>query len=376
MSEPKGSESRPQLSLIENALSLRSTANIGPDAFTNTNPLWNPPWGRGIYGGAIIAQCLSAAQATVPLSFTVHSVHGYFIFAANKHLPIVYHVERLRDGKSVTTRGVRARQDGKCVFAATLSFIRQGIAEKRIEHAVPMPTNFTPPPDDIDLTHILSKAGQTDEKRPYDCVRCPVDSFGRPETRKLRNWIRARGPIRNCLLSDSTNEEGLELEIGLGMDGVGKMHHAHVVALAYMTDTYFIGTAARVHNASRFASEHGVNRRPPLLDGTGTDQNIVDIDRQRFFEQLAREELDENRDFLENDKHIGMMVSLDHTIYFHNPCLFRADEWMLMEMESPWAGNERALVVQRIWSKDGILVATCMQEGLVRLFQDTEKSQL
>jgi len=57
-----------------------------------------------------------------------------------------------------------------------------------------------------------------------------------------------------------------------------------------------------------------------------------------------------------------MMVSLDHTIYFHNPRHFRADEWMLEEMETPWAGDNRGLVMQKIWSSDGTLIATCIQE--------------
>lgn len=56
------------------------------------------------------------------------------------------------------------------------------------------------------------------------------------------------------------------------------------------------------------------------------------------------------------------MVSLDHSIYFHNPLAFRADEWMLTEMESPWAGEGRGLAIQKIWSKDGTLIATCTQE--------------
>ena len=66
---------------------------------------------------------------------------------------------------------------------------------------------------------------------------------------------------------------------------------------------------------------------------------------------------------------IGMMVSLDHTIYFHRPREIRADEWLFSEMESPWAGDGRGLVLQRIWNRKGVLVASCVQEGLVRLKQ-------
>lgn len=67
-------------------------------------------------------------------------------------------------------------------------------------------------------------------------------------------------------------------------------------------------------------------------------------------------------------KEVGMMVSLDHSIYFHNPRAFRADEWMLTEMESPWAGEGRGLAIQKIWSKDGLLIATCMQEVCICFF--------
>jgi acyl-CoA thioesterase len=59
---------------------------------------------------------------------------------------------------------------------------------------------------------------------------------------------------------------------------------------------------------------------------------------------------------------LGMSTSLDHSIYFHRPSSFRADEWLLAEMETPWAGHGRGLVVQKIWSMDGTLVATCIQE--------------
>lgn len=59
---------------------------------------------------------------------------------------------------------------------------------------------------------------------------------------------------------------------------------------------------------------------------------------------------------------VGMMVSLDHTIYFHRPMEVRADQWLCSEMDSPWSGDGRGLVMQRIWNMEGRLVATCVQE--------------
>ena len=105
---------------------------------------------------------------------------------------------------------------------------------------------------------------------------------------------------------------------------------------------------------------------------------------KEYLEKIAREEDEERAEAKANrgainpedeGKRIGMMVSLDHTIFFHNPREFRADEWMLTEMETPWAGDGRGLVLQRIWSKQGVLIATCVQEGLVRLEQDGDRER-
>lgn len=99
-----------------------------------TSELWHPPGARGIYGGAVIAQCLAAAQHTVPppspangnAVFLIHSMHCYFVLAGDPTISILYHVERVREGKSFITRTVQARQRGKCIFTTTLSFMREG----------------------------------------------------------------------------------------------------------------------------------------------------------------------------------------------------------------------------------------------------------
>jgi acyl-CoA thioesterase 8 len=139
---------------IENVLELTQLSDIDPDLFTNARPLWHPPGARGIFGGAAIAQCLSAAQKTVPENFTVHSMHCYFILAGNSEIPIIYHVERVRSGKSFATRTVQARQRGKVIFTTTCSFVRQNSGgEKKVEHATPMPDCPGPVEGMDDLDH-------------------------------------------------------------------------------------------------------------------------------------------------------------------------------------------------------------------------------
>ena len=119
-----------------------------PDQANWSRELWHPPGARGIYGGAVIAQCLAAAQKTIPApseangnaEFLIHSMHCYFVLAGDASIPILYHVERVRDGKSFMTRTVQARQMGKCIFTTTLSFMREGsCGEQTVDHAWDLP---------------------------------------------------------------------------------------------------------------------------------------------------------------------------------------------------------------------------------------------
>ena len=139
----------------------------------------------------------------------------------------------------------------------------------------------------------------------------PADSSD-PHVKKTRQWVRATGRI--------SAEGG---------------HQAHLNALAYMSDSYFIGTVARIHGLVK------VN------------------DRSSDSQPAKKPEMAEPKD----DREVGMMVSLDHTIYFHNPRNFRADDWLLTEMESPWSGDGRGVATQEIYTRDGLLVATCVQEA-------------
>lgn len=139
-----------------------------------------------------------------------------------------------------------------------------------------------------------------------------------------------------------------------------------------MTDSYFIGTVSRVHDIPRFSSPAELEK---LLKALKNPSDLDDGDITRALKELKEEEAADlqrriegalsqatNEQNRKDQTEVGMMVSLDHSIYFHNPRAFRADEWMLMEMESPWAGEGRGLAIQKIWSKDGVLIATCTQE--------------
>ncbi|KAL8834405.1 MAG: hypothetical protein Q9170_003773 [Blastenia crenularia] len=341
----------PAKSVIENVLELTPLTSIAPDIFTNTRELWHPPGARGVYGGAVIAQCLSAAQQSIPPPspsngnsvFLIHSMHCYFVLAGDSAIPIVYYVERVRDGKSFITRTVQARQKGKCIFTTTLSFVREGSAgQETINHGWDMPS------DAVDKLH--RALGENDSKSdtdaealgvqtsgPFETIRLPIENNASSniQWKKTRQWIKARGRITS---TDSPQ--------------------AHLSALAYMSDSYFIGTVARVHNLWRFSSS--ASRK----DQSKTKKH-----------EMAKMEEDENSEADEQNPRasVGMMVSLDHTIYFHRPREIKADEWLLSENESPWSGDGRGLVYQRIWNKEGVLVASCVQEYKLPLFRSNPR---
>ncbi|PWW79862.1 Thioesterase/thiol ester dehydrase-isomerase [Tuber magnatum] len=304
----------PEKSKIENNLEITVLGELGEGFFTNTRVLHKPSGARGIYGGCVIAQALAVAQKTVPPGMKIHSMHCYFILAGNNTVPIIYHVENIRAGRSYATRSVHAKQKGQTIFTMTSSFTRP-ISEdtdepkRTVQHSTQFPKEVPAPEDcptgaqtisewlsegriDAEVAELLREREASD---PFEFRKAGIvsDTPGTDPTHKIqRQWVRVRGNI--------SDEE------------------AHLPALAYFSDSFFLGTVSRVNPQARYGK-------------------------------------------------VGMMLSLDHTIYFHNARKTRMDRWLLVEYDSPWAADERALVTQRIWDPEVGLLATCYQEGLMRL---------
>lgn len=233
-------------------------------------------------------------------------MHCYFVLAGDAEIPVMYYVEHVREGKSFATRTVQARQRGKCIFTTTLSFMREDSwGRSAVRHAIPLPSGTEIPEEN-------GPESDGDGSSPFVSRRIEIlnKDSKHPHEKKARQWIKARGRI---------SEEG--------------GHQAHLSALAYMSDSYFIGTVSRIHPLYR-----------PGDPANGDEPGV------RNPEGLPE---------------IGMMVSLDHSIYFHEPRGFRADEWMFTDMSSPWSGDGRGVVTQHMFAKDGTLVATCFQEVCV-----------
>jgi acyl-CoA thioesterase-2 len=256
----------------------------------------NLGWGR-VFGGQVLGQALSSAEQTVPRDRVCHSLHGYFLRPGLADRPIVYTVDRIRDGKSFTTRRVVAVQDGQAIFSLSASF---QVVEEGFDHQDAMPE--APAPETLSSELELARkymdripepmreqvlAERPIEIRPVEPLN-PLRPQVKPPTRLL--WYRAAGPL--------PDEPSL-----------------HQYLLAYASDFNFLGTAMQ---------PHGVSWLSP-----------------------------------------GMQVaSLDHALWFHRP--FRMDDWLLYAVDSPSASGGRGLVRGRFFTRDGRLVASCAQEGLMR----------
>ena len=185
-----------------------------------------------VFGGQVLAQALVAAQRTVEEERTAHSLHGYFILPGDLNVPIVYFVDRLRDGRSFTTRRVTAIQHGSAIFNMSVSFQRP---EPGFEHQSPMPE--VPPPESLtsELEIIRARAHNVPEPvrsvitqdRPFDFrIVEDIDPFDPKKQPPIRHmWVRALGPMPDEPL-------------------------AHQAVLAYASDYGLLGTALQPHGRS------------------------------------------------------------------------------------------------------------------------------
>jgi acyl-CoA thioesterase-2 len=253
-------------------------------------------WQR-VYGGQVLGQALVAATRTVDEPRLAHSLHGYFILPGDPAHPIIYEVERTRDGASFATRWVRAIQNGRAMFTMGVSFHK---AEEGFDHQAEMPAVPEPEslPSATDLMNQLidrlpeNMRSYWMRDRPIDMRPVDVSRYlGRDKRPPMQQiWMRANGELPDD----------------------PKLHQS---VLAYASDFTLLDTALIAHGKLLF-----------------------DVDIQ--------------------------LASLDHALWFHRP--FRADEWLLYVQDSPSASGGRGFCRGSFFARDGRLVASAVQEGLMR----------
>jgi acyl-CoA thioesterase-2 len=251
-----------------------------------------------VFGGQVAGQALIAAGRTVPGERRVHSLHAYFVRPGDPRVPIVYNVDRIRDGRSFTTRRVVAIQHGEAIFVLAASF---QLPEVGLEHADEMPE--VPPPEQLDdWAGWARRSGDT----AASITRVPRSFDLRFITPPIWAGVRVRtgSPARD--------------QLWMRADGVLPDDPLlHICVLAYASDLTLLWSVGIPH-------------------GHALGQDV-------------------------------MAASLDHAMWFHRP--FRADDWVLCDYISPSAAGGRGLATGRFFSRDGRLIASVVQEGLVRVLR-------
>jgi acyl-CoA thioesterase II len=274
-------------------LSDASGARTREDIFIGPSQ-WMPH-GR-VYGGQVLAQSLVAATRTVDDARLAHSLHGYFLRAGDITLPITFSVDRLRDGRSFSTRRVQAYQNGEPIFSMIASF--QDV-DPGLEHFEPMPDGITPPEQLPSAAELMGDnphpvAQYWSKARPFDLRHVEKPIYFNVDGEKVAKqavWLKALGD-----LPEDAN--------------------LHQAALAYLSDYTILESIYR---------RHGIAWSHPGLKS----------------------------------------ASLDHAMWFHRPV--KVDEWLLYVQNSPSAQGGRGLAMGHIYSREGALVATVAQEGMVRV---------
>lgn len=281
-------------SAVQDLLTILDLEPLEVNLFRGRSP--QVGWQR-VFGGQVIGQALVAACRTVENRLP-HSLHAYFILPGDPSVPIIYEVEHLRNGRSFTTRRVKAIQHGHPIFAMSVSF--HVPEETAFDHQAPMPDVPSPDklPSEADVRERILPTMPDPVRRYYERER-PIElrpvEFDRYTGRKLPEgkfnvWIRTTGRL--------PDDPAI-----------------HQCVLAYASDMTLLDTVMVPHGRTLF-----------------------------------------EKDF--------MAASLDHALWLHRP--FRADEWLLYAQDSPNLHGARGFARGLIYGANGTLVASVVQEGLLR----------
>src|SRR5882757_1913947 len=279
---------------VQELLAILDLEQLDLNLFRGRSP--QVGWQR-VFGGQVIGQALVAAIRTVDASRPPHSMHAYFLLPGDPKVPIIYDVERVRDGRSFVTRRVRAIQHGQPIFIMSVSFHRQ---EPGLMHQAKMPEVPTPEelPTEAEIKERVLPLMPDPVRRYYERER-PIE---------LR-------PVEYARYLGKTYEDG---HFNVWIRATGRLPDEpaiHQCVLAYASDMTLLDSALLPHGRTVF------------------------------------------------EKTI-MAASLDHALWMHRP--FRADEWLLYAQDSPNMGGARGFSRGLIFTREGTLVASVAQEGLVR----------
>ncbi|KAI1113667.1 Thioesterase/thiol ester dehydrase-isomerase [Nemania sp. NC0429] len=293
---------------IEPHVAVIPAPELGPDVYTNANPLTLHDGPRPVFGGFLISQALSATCATVPRTFQPYSSQSSFLAPARGGEKITYRVQRTWEGRNFMTRIVHATQGVDCVYVAVISFQSAAYftGVSTLEYGTPKP-ELDQLPDDISPDAIqalqssmvdrsASVMQQSAEDRPLDWRPYSIEMSDDPTQLRVRGYVRSPTPLST---SDSST---------------------HLAAFAYASDEFFFGPALAAN---------------PAAVGKGF-------------------------------RNVTVGASLTHNVSFHDRNA-KIDQWVVLERETTWGSAGRVMVQQKFWNLEGKMILSGSQEALIRL---------
>ncbi|ROS00971.1 acyl-CoA thioesterase-2 [Sinobacterium caligoides] len=247
-----------------------------------------------LYGGEILAQALAAADQSVDGDLNCHSLHGHFLHLGKPGIPVQYHIERLRDSRSFSTRRVTAKQSGRAIFSAMISY---QIPQQGFEHQTAIDIEDYPQPEGL----------ASCEERYQSAL--PEEFQG------IYGWpmeFRQVNPVDLLKPNAATTQHAVWFKAPVSNNTPPALHRQ---LMLYASDNPLLLTALRPHGQTNWSPNMQV-------------------------------------------------ASLDHAIWFHQPC--RADQWLLFVLDSPRACAGRGLAQGHIYNQAGMLIASVAQEGVMR----------
>ena len=265
-----------------------------------------------VFGGQVAAQALNAAYRTVDPDRKPHSLHSYFLRPGDNQRPIIFDVDPIRDGRSFSTRRVVAKQDGKAIFNCAISF---QITEDGLSHQMDLPINVPMPEDlepDVEWAKSLGQSGSglTEEKYRAMMLLFNTDVVDMRSTHRMTSI--------EPTIDEPHHGFWFKFNGDIGDDSV-----AHRTLLTFISDKALMSTGLRPHPVS-FISH----------------------------------------------KIIG--ASLDHSMWFHED--IRVDQWIYYYMDSPRSARARDYNRGSFYTREGKLIASTAQEGLIRVVGKKEKN--
>ncbi|KAJ7225829.1 thioesterase-like superfamily-domain-containing protein [Mycena pura] len=274
--------------------------------------LWLPRHGRGVFGGQVISQALVSATQTVDPAYGLHSLHCYFLLSASASTPIVYFVERLRDGRSYLTRAVKALQNGRAVFMMMCSFHKPEPWQPTGQWRMPL---GVPPPEACPL-----EEDRYDELLKQEGLHPKIQLVYREFASERRHSpIAVKLAVENDL-SESTGSFTRFMYWMQARDVPKYEAPFQKCILGYLSDLHLLRAAAQTLKLERL--------------GKGPNA-------------------------------LAMSSTIDHSICFYDD-EFDCGDWLLYVMASPRAASGRAIIYGQLYTRTGTLVAVTTQEGVVR----------